>query len=658
MLSGLSIRTRLLLLVLIPLVALLGYSSHLAWKDYGEARELSASARLLSFSGLAGDLMHALQAERARSIGYLRGDADQEALKLVRAETERARSAMIEGMNQVSDLPEAVRKTAETIVARTGDLTRLRQGVDARSITRKEVVDPLSADINVLMNVVSALVHSQREAGLARDTAALFALMCEKEYIGRERGGIYEALAAGTMSEAERQAVAVSVGQQSSCQELFEHLASPDMVAIYQAIRTSDDYQGGIKLRDSLLVANPLSSVNITPSKWFEIASFRVDSVKGMQDTVFYAMKDRAETLAEHAQQTFYWVLGTALLILVVVVSLSWLTMRGITQPIRYLHQLMDSMSERLDLSLRADMSGRHEIAQMAGAFDRLVGNFSNAMLDVDRNARDLASAADRLAQVAGHAAEASANQAKASSLIASSVAQLSVGVGDVASHAKESEKNASTAQSLAEDGVGEMSATTTEIRLIANTVGETAKDIEQLASRSLAIGQIINSVREIADQTNLLALNAAIESARAGELGRGFAVVADEVRRLAERTSKATLEITGLIEAIREDTGRAAQGMALASTQMGEGMELMDQATATLLRLKESAVLAFSTASDISAAMTEQGDASGDIAHSVADIALHAEESDALVKQVAEIAAQVNDTAGGLNALVHRFTL
>ena len=79
------------------------------------------------------------------------------------------------------------------------------------------------------------------------------------------------------------------------------------------------------------------------------------------------------------------------------------------------------------------------------------------------------------------------------------------------------------------------------------------SEGVTSLVQKSNSIGEIIESISQIAQQTNLLALNAAIEAARAGEAGKGFAVVANEINSLSMESSQATKEIDAILKDIIE---------------------------------------------------------------------------------------------------------
>lgn len=144
----------------------------------------------------------------------------------------------------------------------------------------------------------------------------------------------------------------------------------------------------------------------------------------------------------------------------------------------------------------------------------------------------------------------------------------------DIARNCTMASQSAQEATSRAEIGSQVVQGTLRVMEQIAALVKNTATTVESLGARSDQIGAIVGTIEDIADQTNLLALNAAIEAARAGEQGRGFAVVADEVRALAERTTRATREISDMIKAIQQETGSAVQSMSVGVGEVERGSQ------------------------------------------------------------------------------------
>ncbi|MEE9441248.1 MAG: methyl-accepting chemotaxis protein, partial [candidate division Zixibacteria bacterium] len=181
---------------------------------------------------------------------------------------------------------------------------------------------------------------------------------------------------------------------------------------------------------------------------------------------------------------------------------------------------------------------------------------------------------------------------------------------------------------------------------------------VNELAQASDKIGEIIGVIDDIADQTNLLALNAAIEAARAGEQGRGFAVVADEVRKLAERTGKATGEITEMIKGIQNDSGRAVTSMEEAGTMVEEGKSLADKAGGSLTEINTMSSQVMDMIVQIATAADQQSAAAEQISKNMEHIATITKQTSVGAEQSASAAEDLNRQAEGMQQMVAQFKI
>ena len=306
------------------------------------------------------------------------------------------------------------------------------------------------------------------------------------------------------------------------------------------------------------------------------------------------------------------------------------------------------------DLTVKVEPKSDKDV--FGRSFKMMINNFSLMIRSLKDNSRELASAAAEIAASSEQMSRGANDQTEQVNQVSTAIEEMSATILESSRNANEATDASKNASTQATNGGQIVAETIDGMQKITMTVKESAESITKLAQSADQIGEIIGVIDEIADQTNLLALNAAIEAARAGEQGRGFAVVADEVRKLAERTGKATGEITEMIKGIQHQTEDAVQSMEAGIQEVDKGKELTDKAGNSLNEIVAMTQSVMNMIQQIATASEEQSTAAEQISKNVEHITSVTRETAKGAEQSATAAEELNRQAEELDKMVARF--
>jgi PAS domain S-box-containing protein len=369
LLGRLGVGAKLMLLVLLPVGVLLGFTIAASIDDWRTALSLRAFQRATEQSFTAADVSAALGEERtAAMLAQLRpSDSSRQRLRAAQA---RVDATLTAGAQRAGGWVGPVDLRGR-LDAAGRQLNAVRVEVASSSMTQPQSTEAYGSLIRDLLRTVRQLDAAAPTRPSARASQAYVAIVEAIEAAAREQVDV-AALLAGRPADAfaVRGATRWS-GLEEAQLDVFRDNAAGPLAADLQAVQFSPSGIAVTAVRDALATRPSGDVGELSLADWLNTSGTRIASLRELQSRAGSDLATTASNDLASARTGGVRDVAISLMVLLIVTGLALALRRSITRPLREVSEAAQHLSSG-DPTVQVAYRGRDEIGDVATAFRRL----------------------------------------------------------------------------------------------------------------------------------------------------------------------------------------------------------------------------------------------------------------------------------------------
>ncbi|WWW10981.1 nitrate- and nitrite sensing domain-containing protein [Arcobacter cryaerophilus gv. pseudocryaerophilus] len=315
MISKLSIKQKLIAIMLIPLVIVILLATKLAYDSYRSLENLKSLDKVVILSTKIGALVHETQKERGMTAGFIgsKGVKFKDELPRQREEVNKQITFLNEFLSDFdkSKYSDDFVKNLNSGLEKLKDLQGVRNSVNSLNIAAPIAIAYYTDTNTLLLNTLGTIVKFSNSPNVTKELGSYMNFLLSKERTGIERAVGTNTFAQNKFTEGLKARFYTLIAEQTAYMDIFSKIASKDIVDFYLKTVVGKDIEEVEKMRKIALFSNIEENFGVDPNYWFETITNKINLLKQVEDHISTHLLN--EINLEKDEATFHLILFSLL---------------------------------------------------------------------------------------------------------------------------------------------------------------------------------------------------------------------------------------------------------------------------------------------------------------------------------------------------------